>query len=305
MWNACYRYRSVIGTTPTTRVILESICIISHDTVHPMNAREVLSFPPESRAGIDPYLPQNIGPARAANGSASANRRPFVTLTYAVSLDSQIAAAPGTQTILSGPASKAMTHYLRTRHDAIAVGSGTAIADDPTLNSRLDAASGNTEAQPRPIILDRTARWALHRDSKVVQAAETGRGKAPWIMTGSNAKDSVPLPRSQLLDAIGGAYVFCESTTFPDVLAVIAARGITSIMIEGGGVIINDILSRYLHLVDSIIVTIAPVYLGAGGVVVCPPKIDESPAAAAFTDVFWTTLGADTVMCARPRRQSG
>lgn len=267
-----------------------------------MATRETLSFPLELRARIDPYLPQNSAPAQSTNDTASAIPKPFLTLTYAVSLDSQIAAAPGTQTVLSGVASKAMTHYLRIRHDAIAVGSGTAIADNPTLNSRIDDASGSIDAQPRPIIFDRSARWTVSGESKVVQAASRCQGKAPWIVTDVKSMGNVSTASRNVLEASGGSYVFCESTNLPDVLAALAGRGISSIMIEGGGTIINDILSRYLHLVDSVIVTIAPVYLGKGGVVVCPPKLASGPAAAAsFTDVTWTTLGADTVMCARPR----
>lgn len=61
--------------------------------------------------------------------------RPHVTLTYAQSLDAKIAGANGNQLILSGKESLVMTHWLRTMHDAILVGVGTALNDDPQLNS--------------------------------------------------------------------------------------------------------------------------------------------------------------------------
>ena len=109
---------------------------------------QVLYFEEAKRHAIEKYLPRE--------NSFSRLQRPHVTLTYAASLDSQIALAPGTATALSGPESKAMTHFLRTRHDAILIGSGTAIADNPTLNSRLNDTTGRRpERQPRPVILDR------------------------------------------------------------------------------------------------------------------------------------------------------
>src|SRR4051812_7789929 len=114
-------------------------------------ARDSLEFPAEDRAKIDEYLLQNT----ANRGNTS---RPHVTLTFATSLDSQLSLAPGVRTTLSGPRSKAMTHYLRSKHDAILVGVGTAIADDPGLNCRLHGVGGyggqGLEGQPRPLILD-------------------------------------------------------------------------------------------------------------------------------------------------------
>jgi 2,5-diamino-6-(ribosylamino)-4(3H)-pyrimidinone 5'-phosphate reductase len=62
--------------------------------------------------------------------------RPHITLTFAQSTDAKIAAIPGKQLILSGDESMQMTHWLRSMHDAILVGIGTALNDDPQLNSR-------------------------------------------------------------------------------------------------------------------------------------------------------------------------
>lgn len=67
----------------------------------------------------------------------SAEKMPFVTLTYAQSIDGSIAAVRGVPTLLSGPASMKMTHTLRTLHDAILVGIGTVLADNPSLNARF------------------------------------------------------------------------------------------------------------------------------------------------------------------------
>ena len=81
--------------------------------------------------------------------------------------------------------------------------------------------------------------------------------------------------------------------------------GIKSLMIEGGGEVINDLLGRKenLELIDSIVVTIAPVYFGKGGVNVSPDgkKVEAQKVPAVnFKDVEWVVLGRDAVMAARP-----
>lgn len=76
-----------------------------------------------------------------------------------------------------------------------------------------------------------------------------------------------------------------------------------SIMIEGGGCVINSLLQREnLRFVNSVVVTIAPVYLGQGGVQVCPKRVEEEGkpvSAVKFMDVSWLPLGSDVVMTAR------
>ena len=97
--------------------------------------RTTLDFPEQDRAWLKGYLPSDAAPRHD-------DTLPFVTLTFATSLDSALSLAPGTQTALSGPQSKAMTHFLRSEHDAIMVGVGTAVADNPSLNCRLDGVGG-------------------------------------------------------------------------------------------------------------------------------------------------------------------
>src|SRR5947207_2217592 len=90
-----------------------------------------LTFPYNLRSPLNSYLTRQ-------SSSLTPTAKPHVTLTYAASLDSSISLSPGTQTHLSGHLSKAMTHYLRSRHSAILIGVGTAAVDDPGLNCRLD-----------------------------------------------------------------------------------------------------------------------------------------------------------------------
>jgi len=254
-----------------------------------MATAEKLYFPSHQRKLLDPYLPDPHGPFP--------EDRPWITLTYASSLDSKVSAGPGKQTVLSGPASKAMTHYLRTKHDGILVGSGTAITDNPGLNSRLSDAIDAPNAlalQPRPIILDRRARW-IPQDSKVVDLSRGGRGKPVMVFTGLPAED--PSNLCEHADHGGDGFDYCPYVDFLKMLVALKSNGINSIMIEGGATIINSILSDYAHLIDSVVVTYAPVYLGDQGVGVCPTRPLPK-----FEKATWLPMEDDVVMCAVPKR---
>ncbi|KAI5778919.1 riboflavin biosynthesis protein RibD domain-containing protein [Geopyxis carbonaria] len=265
-----------------------------------MPPHETLTVPAAVADFLAPYLPPAAA-ASAADAGAGAGATPFVTLTYATSLDSNISLAPGVQTALSGAGSKALTHYLRSQHDAILVGSSTAIADDPGLNCRIAGAS-----QPRPVVVDRNARWAVSAESRMVVAAAEGRGKGPWVLVagkhcGTRRVDAKDL----VLRAVGGKVVFVDAEEeegawpWEEVLAVLGDEGVGSVMIEGGAGVINGLL-REPELVDSVVVTVAPVYLGQGGVNVSPQREEEGKPAATFDGVNWMVLERDVVMAARP-----
>ena len=264
---------------------------------------DALRFPEHFRGFLDPYLP-------AGNLQLSPEGLPHVTLTYATSMDSCLSLAPGLQTGLSGPESKAMTHYLRSKHDAIVVGVGTAIADNPALNCRLEGAGGyggmGWDGQPRPVIIDPRARWLITPQSKILQVVEQGKGRAPWvIMAPGFQMDHV---RLEILKYYGGKYLGLTEfdkrwrLRWEAILKALAAEGIKSVMIEGGGMVVNEMLQpENAALITSVVVTIAPTYLGKGGVNVSPPmKLDQTgkPQAALprFRDVKWQSVGGDDVV---------
>jgi len=255
---------------------------------------EKLYFPSRFRTPLEQYLPDQHSPQPEG--------RPFITLTYACSLDSKIAAAEGVQTILSGPMSKAMTHFLRTKHDAILVGSGTAITDNPGLNSRLSDAldAPGTTLQPRPVILDRRQRWQQYPNSKVVSLAREGRGKQPWIFIEPYTFAFSHEPKGRYYEQnLLGATIFSYHS-LPDVFTILHEKGIRSVMIEGGATIINTLLQHHQDLIDSIIITYAPVYLGQGGVTVCPIKnFPDDAHAVRFRKITWLQLEEDAVMCGK------
>ncbi|KAG6014841.1 hypothetical protein E4U43_006049 [Claviceps pusilla] len=293
-----------------------------------MAEAEKLTFSASLAAVLEPHLPPP--PTRSPNPAPSTSpTRPFVTLTFATSLDSSLSLAPGVRTRLSGPASKAMTHHLRSRHSAILIGVSTLLADDPGLNCRLAGLSGLT-GQPRPIILDPHARWTPRPSDKVLALCRAGAGLAPFVLTGVRV-DQIPPEHVRLLEDHGGKYIHVVAAaaavpgasgadvgvgvgvgadarlrfSWRDILGVLLAEeGLASVMVEGGGQVINSLLDPANHdLVDAVIVTIAPTWLGRGGVVVSPERVvDEggTPSAAArLCSVSWLPLGEDVVLCGR------
>ena len=274
--------------------------------------QDTLQYPAHAREFLEPYLV----PYLANIQSNSQNRNtPHVTLTYASSLDGRIALAPGLPIALSGPESKAMTHYLRSRHDAILIGVGTAIADNPSLNCRLEGAGGyggKTFAnQPRPIIVDPRARLVIHPEMNMLKLAKEGKAKAPWIMIGANTQPHATAVRT--LKAHSGEYIKVHhgfnpgpstSLDWGSIFNILHSEGIKSVMVEGGGRVLGDLLRpQYAHLVDSIIVTVAPTYLSKGGLQVSPDSRHDAQGSLLPTrlrDIKWQPMGhEDVILCGR------
>jgi 2,5-diamino-6-(ribosylamino)-4(3H)-pyrimidinone 5'-phosphate reductase len=250
---------------------------------------------------LQQYLPASSTP------DPSPQSRPWVTLTYATSLDASLAVAPGVRTALSGPRSQAMTHYLRSRHAAICVGVGTVEADGPGLNCRLATKTGSGPRHPRPVIIDPRARWALSEESKVIRLARAGQGLAPFVIT---TQMTPRRERVELLQRYGGKYIFVPLDELDTdgripwtvILQEIRNEGLLSVMIEGGGQVINSLLSvPNNELVDSVVLTIAPKWLGQGGVVASPVRAAHEGGCltevARLKDVEWIPLGEDIVLC--------
>lgn len=223
-------------------------------------------------------------PGRTVNG-----QRPFVTLTYAASLDSCIASAPNTRTAISHEETKEMTQYLRSVHDGILVGCGTAMADDPGLNCKA-----GLEYSPRPIIVDPNLRWAISETSKVIRLAKSGEGLGPWLVCRQGVRAQFP-DRLALVQSVGGDIIELPSPDtsfdFDALFSALAQRGLKSVMVEGGAQIIAQLLALP-QLVDSLVVTVAPVYFGTGGVRVSPDR------AARLCNVKWFRGTTDVVLAA-------
>lgn len=285
------------------------------DTSHPALVQSVsspalppdtLSFPQFSLDFLQSYLPNHT----------ERRKFPHVTLSYASSMDSKISLRAGMQTVLSGPEAKLMTHYLRSRHDAILIGIGTVLADNPGLNCRLEGAGGfgglGRMWQPRPVVVDPMGRWPIHPECRMLRTAVEGKGKAPWVVVSPGAQIN---PQTlMMLKGHGGDFLRILEyhqhwrLRWEAVLRALASEGIKSVLIEGGGTVLSELLNpEYTGFIDSIIVTVAPTYLGRGGVGVSPDsKLDQEgkPNAALNPhDVKWTPLGQNVIMCGKIRPQ--
>ncbi|KAL5333586.1 dihydrofolate reductase-like domain-containing protein [Aspergillus crustosus] len=275
-----------------------------HFSALPSLPPDTLPFPQFSLDFLEPYLPKHD----------RKREFPHVTLSYASSMDSKISLLPGMQTVLSGPEAKLMTHYLRSRHDAILVGVGTVLSDNPGLNCRLEGAGGfgglGYQTQPRPIVVDPMARWPLHSNSRMLITAAEGKGRAPWVVVSPGAQ--IHPQKLTMLKRYGGDFLRIMEyhqnwrLRWEPILRALASEGIKSVMIEGGGRVLSELLNpEYTDFIDSIIVTVAPTYLGSDGVGVSPDSKRDSQgkpnAALNPRDVKWVPMGQNVIMCGKIR----
>ncbi len=184
-----------------------------------------------------------------AVATRQATGRPFVTLTYAQSLDGCLTLHAGEPSPVSGPESLAMTHQLRAAHDAILIGIGTLLADDPSL--RVLLAEGH---DPQPVVLDSHLRCPP--DARLLSL-----DRRPLVA----ATEPADPARLAALEATG-ARVLClppgseGRVSLPALLDRLGQIGINSVMVEGGAQVITSFLRG--RLPDLLVLTIAPVLAG-------------------------------------------
>ncbi|KIK46236.1 hypothetical protein CY34DRAFT_774760 [Suillus luteus UH-Slu-Lm8-n1] len=198
--------------------------------------------------------------------------RPLVTLTFAQSLDGKIAGKEGKQLILSGKESMLMTHWMRTKHDAILVGIGTALNDDPQLNSRHIPEDERPSHLPRPVILDANLR--LRPDCKLLKNYRERKGRRPWVICDADLTSN-DIGRKSTLEDAGARVIGVPSVDgfimIPDLLKVLYNLGIKTLMVEGGATIIGSFLAEPARtepnaIIDTLIITIAPTLVGNDGI---------------------------------------
>ncbi|PVF98630.1 hypothetical protein CPB86DRAFT_774784 [Serendipita vermifera] len=189
----------------------------------------------------------------------------WTTLTFAQSLDGKIAGINGQQLILSGKESMLMTHWMRSIHDTILVGINTVINDDPQLNTRHLPPREGGYPQPQPVILDTSLRLPL--DCKLIRNAKIGMGRYPIVICGEFHNDTKYQERIAVLTELGVKVVpllLSADGRVPlkAVTETLKSLGYRSLMVEGGQKVISSYLSSTsMHLVDRVIITIAPVLL--------------------------------------------
>ncbi|KAJ7786582.1 dihydrofolate reductase-like domain-containing protein [Mycena metata] len=230
-----------------------------------------------------------------------AETRPFVTLTFAQSLDGKIAGAGGKQLPLSGPESMLMTHWLRTLHDGILVGSGTALNDNPQLNTRLlpPAPADAPDRNPRPIIID--SRLRLPPTCKLLNNYKAGTGRQPWVVSSEpSQRDAEWEARRDALTAAGARVLLLpehsSAARIPALLTLLRAEGIRTLMVEGGAAVISAFGACATTCVNTILITTAPRLVGAAGVGYEMPEQDDEHG---FHTVETRLVGRDSVVALR------
>jgi diaminohydroxyphosphoribosylaminopyrimidine deaminase/5-amino-6-(5-phosphoribosylamino)uracil reductase len=193
------------------------------------------------------------------------DKRPHVILKLAVSSDDRIAAAGHRPVAITGDAARSRVHLLRAQCDAILVGIGTVLADDPLLTCRLP---GMEAQSPVRVVLDRSLR--LPGSSRLVHSA---RETPLWVMTSNLAE----APAAMKLGAAGAQVIRVAATSAPPgldlqaVLHALAEKGITRLLVEGGSRVASSFVAA--GLVDEMWLLRSSNAIGAGGV----PALDALP----------------------------
>lgn len=209
---------------------------------------------------------------------------PFVTLKLALSLDARLARAPGVRTAVTGDEAWREVQRLRAGSDAVLVGRGTAEADDPLLTARGDPAP---RRPPVRIVLD--SRLRLRPESRL---ARTVREAPLWIA----AAPSPDPARRRRLEASGANVLEVpeaeDGVDLEHLLRALAAEGIESLLVEGGGRVASSFLAR--GLVHRAWLFYAPVLFGSGGTEAFP-GLEPSPRGA-WRAVERRAVGEDTLL---------
>jgi diaminohydroxyphosphoribosylaminopyrimidine deaminase/5-amino-6-(5-phosphoribosylamino)uracil reductase len=193
---------------------------------------------------------------RALNETYIKHRRtglPYVTLKFAQTLDGRIATASGSSTWITSPPSLKLAHRLRATHDAILVGAGTILKDNPQLTTRL--VKGRN---PRRIILDSNLK--IPPEVKVFQ----DQAQAPTLLatTAWDAKEKLAERRALGVEVLIVPPDADGRVDLKALLKMLGERDVSSLLVEGGSETITSFLR--LGLADKIIAIIAPKILGKG-----------------------------------------
>lgn len=218
--------------------------------------------------------------------------RPFVTWKYAASLDGRVAAADGSSQWISGPAARTDVHRLRAEGDAVLIGSGTLLADDPALTVRH--VPQRRQSQPLRVVLDSAGRTppsarVLDGAAPTLIFARKGVVFDPAVYASAEVVKVAPAADGVGLD-------------LADVLAVLHDREIISVLLEGGPRLAGAFLAA--GLVDRVVGYLAPVLIGGGGL----PAL-TGPGATTIADATRlrldeiTAIDGDVRLVARPDRR--
>lgn len=213
--------------------------------------------------------------------------RPIFTFKTATSLDGRIATASGHSHWITGEDARRGAHYLRASHDALFIGSGTALQDQPKLTCRLP---GMDQQSPVRVVADSGLKLPINHP-----LVATAKAVPTWIYT----VDGGDPDHRRELEAAGVLIINVDpdSQGRPDlnwVAADMASRGLTRVLVEGGAELATELLRR--DLIDRICWFRAPMLIGGDGTpTVQPLGVETLDEAAAFTRTSVCVMGADTI----------
>lgn len=211
---------------------------------------------------------------------------PFVTLKTAMTLDGKIATAAGKSQWITGEAARRRVHEMRDVADAIVVGIGTVLADDPSLTTRLADGTGRN---PVRVIVDSRARTPLA--AKVVQ---DGAAKTLVAVTRTASEERCAALRAAGVEVVRAGEG--ERVDLAALMRLLAAREFTSVFVEGGGTLNFSLLAA--GLVDKVHAFIAPKIVG-GKEALTPVEgagVAELSDAVEFTGLVTEQVGADVLI---------
>ncbi len=209
------------------------------------------------RAGIKTFVGEHEQEAKDINEAYIkfiTTGMPFITAKYAMSLDGKIATGSGDSKWISADEARHYAHNLRYTNDAIMAGVNTVLADDPHLTARCGGGRGGTaRKQPLRVIVDGKGRMSLNAQ------VFSQPGKTLLVLGRMAKPEEVAAfykAGAELLELpLAEGHVDLEK-----LLKVLGERGITSALVEGGGILFGSLFDR--GLVDKVVAFIAPVVIG-------------------------------------------
>nr|WP_202523252.1 MULTISPECIES: bifunctional diaminohydroxyphosphoribosylaminopyrimidine deaminase/5-amino-6-(5-phosphoribosylamino)uracil reductase RibD [unclassified Streptomyces] len=214
--------------------------------------------------------------------------RPHVRWKYAATLDGRVAAADATSRWITSAESRADVHRLRAESDAVVIGSGTARADDPQLGVRgVEGA-----VQPLRVVVD-TGATAVRPGARILDPT------APTLIAVAQDAETAHLPQDAVLRLPRAATG--PGLDIPALLAALHARGVRSVLLEGGPVLAGSFVAA--RCVDTVVGYIAPVLLGAGPAALADAGITTIAQALRLAVTETVRIGPDLRVTAVPARK--
>lgn len=216
---------------------------------------------------------------------------PWTVCKWAMSIDGRIAPTRGSGGAVSGVKARRLTHHWRGHADAVAVGSGTILADDPLLSCRLEGGIPQGRPAPRRVVFDPALRTPV--DGQLVLDATSS---PVWILGLAEA----PAERRDALEAAGcrvlAVHGHDDRLDMRDALHALRREGVERLLVEGGARIHGALFRA--GLVDQVSVFVAPQVFGGATAV---PAVEDSgyesiDAAPALEEVMWRRMGDDLLM---------